>query len=268
MPNMTPIIDPDDPTVSGILPELAEQELGKTEDARLATHETRAIRNGGAMAKRSDIDVEMDYVDEARLYLGGYNFMEIAEYISKHRNYVITYNTVAKDIKTITERWRTQQMNDIEEWKVRELSRVDRIEKEYWEAWENSKKAKTIVEQNKADDTWLSGKTIKGKAGYSRSTLKRKHETRDPNIDFMKGVQWCVEQRCKILGLHAPQTLNINWRQQAKEAGINPDGIVDDLAEKFFNAALAGDGLSGSLGDSPTETGRLQDGNPIPEIPD
>ncbi len=269
MPNFTPEIDPDDQTQSGIMPEGAIEALGKDEQARLDTQATRAIRHGSGQSKRSDVDTEMDYVEEARLYLGGYTITEIATYIGTHRSYSLSYNTVYDDLKIVRQRWIEQQIVDMSERQAQELSRIDKVEKEYWEAWENSKKAKEIIEQNKANDQWLSGKGTKGKAGYTRDTIKRKHETRDPNVEYLKGIERCIEQRCRILGLYAPQTVNVNWRQQAKEAGINPDGFVDDLADQFFkNALVAGHGGSGGMGDSPTTPDSQPHGDPVSEVPD
>jgi hypothetical protein len=54
---------------------------------------------------------------------------------------------------------------------------------------------------------------------------------------YLQGVQWCIQQRCKILGLDAPKTVNVNWRQAASDAGANPDEIMNKLVEAYVKGA-------------------------------
>lgn len=204
--------------------------------------------------RRTLTEREADLVIEARLYLAGKNHFQIAEELSKTRGYVIKRTQVSNDIHEIYKRWQVSYLTDINRLKVKELAKVDQIEAEYWNAWEASKQDKLGLEQIKTEDQ-IPGGAADLRTSYKRTKTTTKKERRDPNFMFLQGVQWCVEQRCKIFGLNAPATLNINWRKQAEDAGISdPEKYVDGLTDEFIRLAqsprgLEGSGLPGGLGE-------------------
>lgn len=121
--------------------------------------------------KRTKAQREEDLVFTARAYLRGKAQHAIAEELSQERDYKITQQQISVDLKTIFKRWRDSQISDMDELKRRELEKIDHVETTYWEQWERSVTA---------DE-------------YDRG--------------FLQGVHWCVEQRCKILGLLAPSRI-------------------------------------------------------------
>jgi hypothetical protein len=106
-------------------------------------------------------------------------------------------------LKAIQAEWQRQRLDDFHQAKLRELARIDRLEREYWDAWERSRhdRAQTVQERTSAP----SGDRLK--AG-TRS------EGRDGNAEFLRGVERCIEMRCKILGAFAA----------LKVAPTTPDG--------------------------------------------
>lgn len=50
----------------------------------------------------------------------------------------------------------------------------------------------------------------------------------------------CMDRRAKLLGLDKPQQLIVTWRERARDAGLDPDALVESLAEEF--AALMREG--------------------------
>jgi len=59
----------------------------------------------------------------------------------------------------------------------------------------------------------------------SISEANRRSVQRDPNPAFLERVAWCVEMRCKILGLIAPQELRHTGSFTAiKEIHYQPSG--------------------------------------------
>ena len=125
---------------------------------------------------------------------------------------------ISYDLKKIQETWRESALIDIDEAKARELAKVDRLEREYWDAWERScEDAETIRQEGRPPEEGEKGKpekvvkTSKGQAG-------------DPR--FLAGVQWCIERRCKIIGVDAPteHKLSGTIRFDAVEiGGLNPN---------------------------------------------
>jgi hypothetical protein len=212
----------------------------------------RKINKGG---KRTAVDVQMDYVDEARLYLQGYSYKYISEWLGEHRPYTLSLQQVGNDIRNIQEMWREHYLTDMNTLKAQELARIDKLELQYWEAWFESRKHVDNLEQTKTDDEWK-GKNAKAKgskAGYSRTKTTRKRVHRDGNPKFLQGIERCIQLRIKLLGLDAEKTVNINWRQEARNAGIDPDEYVNDLESQFIKAASKGSSETRSLGSGTEE---------------
>jgi hypothetical protein len=141
--------------------------------------------------------------------------MEIAERLT------ISHVTVCRDIKTLHQVWLKSSLVDYDEAKGKELAKVDKLEYEYWVAWERScEDAETVrqegIKKNEGDTKVIPDKivkTAKGQAG-------------DPR--FLAGVQWCINKRCEILGLDAPEKRDImsggkslfeieEWKRVAEE---------------------------------------------------
>ena len=155
--------------------------------------------------KRTTIQRERDLVTVAALYLKGYGQQYIADEVSKdYDEFSLTRQQIGYDIKKLIERWRRSQLVDVDDAKTSELEKINHLERTYWDAWERScedtetvtQKTKGVVQRKQLEDgTFVAErpaeatKTSKGQAG-------------DPR--FLAGVQWCIERRCKILGVDAP----------------------------------------------------------------
>lgn len=144
--------------------------------------------------RRSPAEISRDRRRISDLYLQGLLQSEIAEQLE------VGQATVSRDLKALRDEWLEDSKANFDEAKSRELAKIDRLEREYWQAWGHScKDAETLRQEGdpKQPPTKVV-KTSKGQAG-------------DPR--FLQGVQWCIERRCKILGVDAPQKLNIDVRQ-------------------------------------------------------
>lgn len=144
--------------------------------------------------KRTPIQIERDRRDIARLYLQGKLQSEIAEYINsdENRDYTITQQMVSYDLKRVQESWQKSSLLDMNELKARELAKIDNLELEYWAAWKRSQEDAEEVKE-----------VILDEIGMMPVERKRKGQAGDPR--FLQGVQWCIERRCKILGIDAPE---------------------------------------------------------------
>ena len=121
----------------------------------------------------------------ADLYLQGWLQADIADEIG------IDQSTVSRDLKALQGEWLASALMDFNEAKAQELAKIDRLEREYWRGWERScEDAEQTTQEGTPDSVDKVKKTKKGQAG-------------DPR--FLQGVQWCIERRCKILGVDAPE---------------------------------------------------------------
>lgn len=121
----------------------------------------------------------------------------------------ISAKTVSKLLGEVKKRWLVNQIQNIEARKVMELERIDRIEREYWDAWEHSKKG-----QNKVISTKLKRTTMRGDSTEETEGQEFLDTPGDPR--FLEGIQKCIALRSRILGLEEATkiehsgTINVN----------------------------------------------------------
>lgn len=104
-------------------------------------------------------------------------------------------NTIAKYIQESVDDWKATKNEIVDSWKAIELERINRLEATYWDAWENSK---NVLKTNTIKKT-------KGDTG-TLSIAERQDQERQSQGEprFLQGIQWCIEQRCKLLGMEVP----------------------------------------------------------------
>lgn len=118
------------------------------------------------------------------LWLRGYTYKEIADVVG------ITVSNVGNDLHHIRQLWVERSGRNVGEIRAEELAKLDALEWEYWQAWRRSvgEMTKTVESTTKGEDT---------------ITITKETEAGDPR--YLQGVERCIEERCDILGLRAPQ---------------------------------------------------------------
>jgi hypothetical protein len=122
----------------------------------------------------------------ARLYL------QRATQLAIGRALGVDQGTVSRDLKVVQRAWQQQAVEALEARKAEELARLDALERTYWRAWHRSRKA---AERRQA-------KTVQGER--ARTEASKTEEGRDGDPRFLQGVERCIEQRCRLLGLTEP----------------------------------------------------------------
>jgi hypothetical protein len=195
-------------------------------------------------AKRTESQRERDLVLFAELYLQGYSLQEISDHVASVRDYTLSRVQVHYDIKLIHERWKEAYIETYDTMKVRELARIDKLERAYWDAWERSMKDK-VEEEHEGTSNKMTNAKGRAVQEHKQSKGKKKRTTRDGTARFLEGIQWCIQQRCKILGLNAPtqkRGSTGDWREEAKKAGINdPGAVFNQMVGEYVSAIEAGD---------------------------
>ena len=101
----------------------------------------------------------------------------------------LNQSTISRDLKALHKDWLASALMDFNKAKSHELAKLDLLEVTYWEAWARSCE---IIES-----------TITEKVGENlRARIQREPGIGDPR--YLQGVQWCIERRCKIIGIDAP----------------------------------------------------------------
>jgi len=144
------------------------------------------------------------------MYLRGALQSDIADELG------VNQSTVSRDLKALHDAWQQSALADIDQAKGRELARIDELERTYWTAWERSL-------QDAETETQKAVTVADGKR-YEAAT-QRKAQMGDPR--FLSGVQWCIEQRCKVIGLYAPTKQEVTGADGGPVViaigGIDPD---------------------------------------------
>lgn len=116
----------------------------------------------------------------------------------------VSQSCVSRDLTWIRSQWKREMETKFNENLVKELAKIDNLERMCWEAWEKS--AKDYKQKTTKAKGKIPGKdkgTNVPKPDYLEKTDKEVTAFGDPR--FLQGVQWCIERRCKLLGLDAPE---------------------------------------------------------------
>ncbi|OPZ76108.1 MAG: hypothetical protein BWY79_01776 [Actinobacteria bacterium ADurb.Bin444] len=103
--------------------------------------------------------------------------------------------------------WLKQATENIATLKARELAKVDGLERTYWAAWERScreAKRKSLKTEGTItrEITDPDGSTRFVQQVPAEQVLTTEERVGDKR--YLEGVQWCIDRRCKILGVDAP----------------------------------------------------------------
>jgi hypothetical protein len=137
--------------------------------------------------KRTPEQVLRDRAETAKLYIQGWPQHEIAAKVG------VTREQITYDLARIREEWVRQAQASMGELVARELAKLDRIEAEAWAAWERSRRNRERK------------RTKKTTGARDQLEAAVESEERDGDPRWLAEVRECVAQRCKLLGINAPE---------------------------------------------------------------
>lgn len=130
------------------------------------------------------------------LYLQGKTQTEIA---AKLR---IAQQTVSYYLKTIKQRWEENTAINLDAYKILQLDRIDTLEREAYAAWLRS----------------IPPTPVPGQPDEGRQYQPKRRGQAPDQLDvvgwgdtrYLAIVQWCIQERSKLLGLYAPARTEIS----------------------------------------------------------
>ncbi len=152
------------------------------------------------MARRGnkgEREADLNLITE--LYTKGRSYREIAFEVNQRHGRKITYQTVSNEIKKLLKEWEKSRNEIIDHQKFVELAKIDRLEKTYWDGYEKS------CQPVKKTSTKKKGSVKQ----VDNVEMVSNEETRVGDPRFLDGIKWCIEQRCKIFGINAPQKFDV-----------------------------------------------------------
>ena len=177
--------------------------------------------------RRSTAQLARDRRREAELYLQGWLQADIGAELG------INQTTVSRDLKVIQADWLKSALIDFDKAKAQEIAKVDALERTYHQAWLHSCEDTETVKQR--------GKPGEAPGQVHTNTVERtrKEQVGDPR--FLNGVQWCIEQRCKIIGIYAAAKVRHEGTGKGGAIEIKQVGLTDAERRAAIRAML-GDG--------------------------
>ena len=148
--------------------------------------------------KKGKLQRVADQQGIVRLYLKQKSHREIAQTLN------VSVQYVGRQLKQIKDAWLESTLVDFNRRQNQELARIDALEAEYWTAWEGSK-----ADESREALEYVDEDSIMRLSRKRLETIKK-----NGTSSFLQGIQWCIEQRCKILGLHAPKEIMIDQHQR------------------------------------------------------
>jgi len=114
-----------------------------------------------------------------------YSFRDIAEMVSNETGVKITYVTAFNDYMGALKEAKKQVEETALYSLVSQIEKLDRLEHQYWIAWEKSlgKKSKKKIQKKK-----------------EVTTQEAEEIEQNGDVSFLNGIKSCIELRCKMLG--------------------------------------------------------------------
>lgn len=127
---------------------------------------------------------------------------------------------ITYDLRILMARWAKASTAKIDEFKSSELERINNLERTYWQAWLDSCEAGVKVSKEK-------------RVGAEVVTNRQEVDKPAGNPTFLAGVQWCIDRRCKLMGLDAAVKL-----AGADGGALIPQNEYTDIERAAMVAAL------------------------------
>jgi len=189
-----------------------------------------------ALIRRTDEERERDRVLIARMYVRGKSQHEMTSAIRQNypdRN--ITPKMIHLDLQEIRRAWLQSTLIDFNAAKAKELARLDEAEREAWDAWERSKSKHVRIEYETSDyQVPFSADKI---ADVSSNKKRKIIEATVGDIKYLEMVERMIKMRCDILGLFEAKKLQIDWRAEAIQSGMDED-TIEAVKEKTVQTLL------------------------------
>jgi hypothetical protein len=188
------------------------------------------------LSYRTDEERERDLVIVARMYVRGKSQHEMALelnklYVDRH----ISKKTIHQDLEYIQKSWWQSTLFDFNAAKAKELARIDETEREAWDAWDRSKEKHVKIEYEISDDQVPF--SVDKIADVKRKKKRKMIEATVGDIKYLEMVERMIKMRCEILGLFEAKRVQIDWRTEALQSGMDEE-TIDAVREKTIETLV------------------------------
>lgn len=134
----------------------------------------------------------------AAKYLKGWHQQKIADHCE------VSVATICSDLKALHKQWLDRSQQHYDRHMARELAKLDHLEAEAWESYNESKQATEHYQRESQKNTARPGKPLDTTKSKGSKILKSAGDSR-----FLLIVENCIDKRCKILGINAAKRVEV-----------------------------------------------------------
>jgi len=145
---------------------------------------------------------------------------------SKEKGYTLHYSSIATDIKKILMQWQSENKEFITRVVDKEIRKLDLIESECWDAWENSKKGKS---------------KSKYKGGNSNTGQLDEFTKESTNGDpkYFDKILQCIDRRKDLLGYGQAKKIELTGSIGVSAVDYTPDELEAEKKRLMLNVINA-----------------------------
>lgn len=184
----------------------------------------RNLKNG-----RTPEQIEMDMSFCKDYYLTGYTFASISKLLNDHNKQIgqdreVSPQLVRKDMLKLLDRWQKENLEGIKPYMQLEVAKLDKMERELWDAWERTKEGKTTTIQyykNEIDKIKNCIIQKSKKEGEPLPPLKLIKESGAGDAIYMRVILDVQKRRAQLFGYDDPVNIQLwNEPQNKKEESV------------------------------------------------
>lgn len=168
--------------------------------------ELRAI-GGRARSTFDRMTTQEKLAEFSEMLLTGYTQTEIA------LAFGVTRPAITNIVEKLEAEWIERRHNAMDAHFGRQLAKLDRLEAEYWEGWRRSQVERAVkssrqVKRNGGRTTLDADGNVSAVTPTELTEASLRTETALGNPAFLAGVERCIQERSRLLGLYAPEQID------------------------------------------------------------
>jgi len=204
--------------------------------------------------KRTDLEIARDRALIAELHYKGYSDKEITDQVNNRPGigYQLSTQSINRDRSELLKQLHEEGLENTGVWLQEEIFRLTVIEKEAWNAWQESATDVTSKKINKVLREYYEGEGKDRKVVDSEMVVKSIEEfimSRPKEPKWLQIILDCVEKRARLRGLYKFQArIEIDQEIRTKTYSIwsptNWDNAIDGVVETVKGIADGKNGRS------------------------
>jgi len=212
-----------------------------------ANDHVRGQRMGGGIRTPEQREADLRICEE--MFIKAYSYQQIADEVNrinhaKGLTYTLKRVQIFRDMQKMLAEWKKERFDKLDDYIQSELRRLDKMEKELWEAWEQSKTGKQKTKTKKERGGLKDRKEKENDIMYRDIDVSEESvetTTGDPRyMDLLLDVQ---QRRAKLLGYEPKTNIKMDLHKpdaatEREDSEYNFEDIPEDMLAKMVEGMM------------------------------